>query len=89
MDYFNTEEHILIHLNPYLLKFMSKIYFKYLGDVVLERTSFIPNLFNIHLGMALYFQPDTTVLKRIYKSILALLDFVSQNLAATVRNGSL
>ncbi len=56
MDYFNTEERILVNLNPYLLIFMTKIYIKYCGDIVLERTSFIPNLFNIHLGMAIYFQ---------------------------------
>jgi hypothetical protein len=55
LDYFNTEEKILNYLNPYLLIFSTKTYLKHLSKLVLEKQQFIPNLFNLHLSMALFF----------------------------------
>lgn len=89
LDYFNTEDKILKHLNPYLMIFSTKTFLKHLSSKVLENPKYIPNIFNLHLSMALFFQGDFIVLKRLYKSIISFLSFIEDKLSDVVQNGSL
>lgn len=54
LEYFNTEERILVNLNPYLLKFMSSIYSAFGKQYLFEKSNYLPNLFTAHLGMAIF-----------------------------------
>ena len=58
MSFFNTEENVLLYLNPYLLKFVMTLYMKHASDQLLSQVNNLPNLFNIKLAFALYLQED-------------------------------
>lgn len=85
LEYFNTEERTLVLLNPYILKFMTSIYITHFPKLLLENSVNLANLFNLHLGMILYFQADSIVLKRLYKQIIKILNFVQSNLKEAVQ----
>ena len=86
VDYFNTEERALVYLNPYLLKFMTSLFLKE-TSILLSHPLYLPNLFNIHLSMAIYLQKDSPiVVKKLYKSILNILFFIEEHLEESVRS---
>lgn len=55
LEYFNTEEKMLIYLNPFLLHSMTSVYLKHGTDILLKSSSIIPILVNLHLAYAIYF----------------------------------
>lgn len=61
--FFNSEERILVCLNPYMLKFFVSIYMKHGAAILKEKVTHIPNLFNIALYMNLFLQQDRSKIK--------------------------
>jgi len=61
--FFNSEERVLVCLNPYMLKFFVSIYTKHGAAILKEKTTHIPNLFNIALYLNLFLQQDKSNIK--------------------------
>ena len=89
VEYFESQERALKGVNPYLLRFVTSYFIKNVDTQLLEIKNCVPNLFNLHYCMIVYFHDDKKLTIKLLKSCLKLVAFVRGNLAKLAQSGEL
>jgi len=75
-EFFNAEEKAVHGLNPYLLRFITGYLIKKDSSLLLETRDCLPNLINMHLLSVFYFQEDKSLVKKLLKTSLRLVQYL-------------
>lgn len=88
-EYYESQERALKGVNPYLFRFVTSYFIKNGEAELLEIKNCVPNLFNLHYCMIVYFQDDKKLTIKLLKSCLKLVAFVRSNLAKLAQSGEI